>query len=210
MAKKRLSDMLRQEVEKPTDVLDVEAKPVEESQNYDLSASNGDQIVNLVVATPTDNGANATITNLEATIAELKKSLEEAQKREKKLHDKINDLQTDLKEQKDSAKKLQKDLEQSNNTKAELTEVKKAALHLAETNSKLIEEIDNLKKPQETPKSIVPQQTIKSIVPQETSKSIVSQETSKPIVPRKTQEKRFQTFAQQATSSSTSDLGYLD
>lgn len=193
--------MLRQEVQKSPDIVDVEAKPVDETPTDESSESNGDININLAVETPVDNGTKEALANLESTVAELKKSLEESRKQEKKLQDKIVDLQADLKEQKEIAKKLQKDLEQRANIKAELEEVKKTALQLAETNSKLIEEADNSKKPQ---------QSLKSLVPQETAKPVVYREEPKPIVPKKTTEKRFQTFSHQATSSSTSDLGYLD
>lgn len=70
------------------------------------------------------------IKNLEIQVAELKQNLEESQEKENKLHQQIVDLQSALYEKQVVIEKLTK----------ELHEAKKAALNLAEVNSKLIEE----------------------------------------------------------------------
>jgi hypothetical protein len=72
----------------------------------------------------------ATMNNLEIQVAELKLSLQQSHEQEKNSHQQIVDLQSALYEKQVLIEKLTKELE----------EAKKAALNLAEVNSKLIAE----------------------------------------------------------------------
>ena len=85
---------------------------------------------------------------LKATITELRSTIEKAQKREDSFVQQISDLKAELSEQKKLAKKLQKELEQTN-LKSELEQAKKTALELADANSKLIQEMKALQKEKE-------------------------------------------------------------
>ncbi|HEY9848023.1 MAG TPA: hypothetical protein V6D28_01085 [Leptolyngbyaceae cyanobacterium] len=171
--KKRLSDLLRQEAQK---LPDTEDKPI-----VDTTAT---EVVEEDTATPeplsaesSDNGkpaksSNPTKAELEATVAELRAALEQAQKlevaqeHEVALQQQVIDLQAELSEEKSQVQKLKKDLEQVKSLKAELEKAKKdleqvkslktelektkkEALQLAESNSKLIEEVNALKQEKE-------------------------------------------------------------
>ncbi|MDH6086588.1 hypothetical protein [Umezakia ovalisporum] len=68
--------------------------------------------------------------DLETTVQELKQTLEKSQNKEKVLHQQIVDLQSALDEKQLLIERLTK----------ELHEAKQTALHLAEANSKLLEE----------------------------------------------------------------------
>jgi chromosome segregation ATPase len=84
----------------------------------------------------------ATINKLEMQVAELKENLDASHDQEKNLHQQVVDLQSALYEKQVLIEKLTKELE----------EAKKAALNLAEVNSKLIAESQakNEEKPQKS------------------------------------------------------------
>ncbi|HEY9674001.1 MAG TPA: hypothetical protein V6D11_21355 [Waterburya sp.] len=82
----------------------------------------------------------------ERTFADLKDALEKSHKKEKSLQKEISDLQAELDQQKKSIQNLQKELDKTAGLKAEIEKVKTSAIQLAQTNEKLIQEIDTLKK----------------------------------------------------------------
>lgn len=84
--------------------------------------------------------------DLELTITELKAALEQAHQKESSQQQQIAELQSKLDEQKTILKQLQQNLEQAKSLKVELEETKKAALQLAEANSKLMQEVNAVKK----------------------------------------------------------------
>ncbi len=154
MAKKSLTDLLREEVEKSPELEGEnvqEITAVEKSQMNEQSKSR--------TKPPTKAELEAIVAELRAaleeaekaaqekeeTFADLKNDLKESHKKERHLQQQITDLQSELQQQKKSVKKLQKELEELEYLKTEFEQAKTAALHLAELNEKLTKEINTLK-----------------------------------------------------------------
>ena len=159
MAKKSLTDLLREEVEKSTNL------ELEKDETIDQYP---EIVENLPMNTPAKSSARQSIqtkAQLEATISKLKAALEEAQqhnqdgafaelkadleeayRKEGALQQQISDLQSDLQHYKKSVHKLEKELEKVDQLKTELEQAKRAAFQLAEANEKLTQEINMLKK----------------------------------------------------------------
>ena len=169
MAKKSLTDLLREEVEKSPDL---ELENAGENTDDEIRDPDTEAVEKLPMNTsdkPSAKQSSATKAELEATItelqaalkeaqhkeetfAELKADLEEAYRKEGALQQQINDLQSELQHQKKSVHKLEKELEKIEHLKADFEQAKKAAIQLADANEKLIEEVNTLKKGKETPK----------------------------------------------------------
>src|SRR4028118_1386867 len=163
MAKKSLTDLLREEVEKSPDL---ELENAGESTDDEIRDPNTESVEKLPMNTsdkPSAKQSSATKAELEATItelqgalkeaqhkeetfAELKADLEEAYRKEGALQQQINDLQSELQHQKKSVHKLEKELEKIEHLKADFEQAKKAAVQLADANEKLIQEVKTLKK----------------------------------------------------------------
>jgi translation initiation factor 2B subunit (eIF-2B alpha/beta/delta family) len=143
MAKKNLGDLLRQEAGKSTTL---EVEPVQDVTTDELIEHNAETVEELIpLDMPNTSGSRPTSptkAELEATVIELKSALEAAHQMQVSLQQQIADL---LSEQKGSIEKRQKDGDQAN-LKKDLEEAKKAALQLAEANTKLVEEAKSLKK----------------------------------------------------------------
>lgn len=142
--RKRLSDVLRQEAKQ---VPDAKEKPVIDTTAEEVLEQDG-QEKELSLDMPDPNHAkhtSSTQSDLEATIAELKAALAQAQQKESTLLERVSDLQSELHEQKKLLQKLQKDKDQAH-LKSELEQAKKDSLALAESNSKLLQQLDDLKK----------------------------------------------------------------
>jgi chromosome segregation ATPase len=162
MAKRSLTDLLREEVEKSPDL---EIENVQETTDDELIEQNSEAVETLPMNTrarpsarhtsPTKADLEATITELRAaleetqhkeeTFAELKEALEEAHRKEGALQQQISDLQSELQHQKKSVHKLEKEVEKLEHLKTELEQAKKAAFQLAEANEKLIQEVETRK-----------------------------------------------------------------
>ncbi len=164
MAKKSLTDLLREEVEKSNSL---EPEKVEETTDDEIRDLNTEveQIPMNTPAKPSAKPSIPTKADLEAQIIELTAALEEAQqkhheepftelkddleeafRKEGVLQQQISDLQSDLQHYKKSVHKLEKELEKVDNLKTDLEQAKKAAFQLAEANEKLLQEINSLKK----------------------------------------------------------------
>jgi len=148
--KQNLNDLIQEEAQKLTPnrakdegAIEVPAVPVAEQE-----ASTAEESVTETSAKRT----TPTKADLEASIKDLQTTLEKNQESEKALQKQIKELKSALSEQQASVERLTK----------ELDEAKKTALHLAEANSKLIEENKALQQPKA---NIVPQKK-DSIVPQ--------------------------------------------
>jgi chromosome segregation ATPase len=163
MVKKKLTDLLREEVEKSTNL----EEQVAESTD-DETIKQDSEVVEIPMNTPAKPSARQSIptkADLEVTITQLKAALEEAQhkneegpftqlkddleeayRKEGALQQQITDLQTDLQHYKKSVNKLEKELEKVEHFKTELEQAKKVALQLAQANEKLTQEINALKK----------------------------------------------------------------
>ncbi|MCL1462999.1 hypothetical protein [Argonema galeatum] len=147
-----VSDVLRQEAQKSPDAED---KPVIDTTAEEVVEQDAPAVEELSTVSPDKSavkGADTTTAELEATIVELKAALEQASQlelahqHEGSLQQQVIELQSELTEQKNLVHKLQKDLKQVDKLKADLEQTKKEALQLADANSKLIEEMNALKK----------------------------------------------------------------
>jgi len=148
--KQNLSDLIQEEAQKltPNRAKDEGAIEVPAVEVAEQTAATNEEAV-----TETSAKRNTpTKADLEATIQDLKTTLEKNQATEKALQKQIKELQSALSEQQTSVERLTK----------ELDETKKTALHLAEANSKLIEENKALQQPKA---SIVKQQPKESYKP---------------------------------------------
>ncbi|HIK28657.1 MAG: hypothetical protein N3E45_13375 [Oscillatoriaceae bacterium SKW80] len=125
MAKKRIADLLRQEAKKFSQTEEV-------SVESDISDISKDTASDSETSKPTEPN----LAELQALVTELTAALEQARKNEAALQQQIADLKFQLEEQKSFGEKLEKEFKLA----------KKAAVDLAEANTKLIEEIQNLKK----------------------------------------------------------------
>jgi chromosome segregation ATPase len=176
MAKKRLTDLLREEVEKSPDINSATERKTNDDEDIEQNAEVVEQSPMNTPAKPnarrsaatksTATKSTATKAELEATVAELKAALEEAQRKEtsfadlkesleeshrkeKALQKQITELQAELHNQNESLQKLQKNLEKIADLKTEFEQAKKAAVQLAAANEKLTQEINALKKEKE-------------------------------------------------------------
>ncbi|TVP64284.1 MAG: hypothetical protein EA343_05625 [Nodularia sp. (in: Bacteria)] len=153
MVKQHLSDFLQEEAQKliPLEnqsVIEVKAEKVTED-----NALTSDKLPTLThKATPLKDNMS-TNNNLEITVQELKQNLEESQDKQKSLQKQIVDLQSVLYEKQVLIERLTK----------ELHEAKQDALHLAEANSKLIEES----------KSPIPVKENKPAIPEKSNNSAI-------------------------------------
>ncbi|MBD2388130.1 hypothetical protein [Cylindrospermum sp. FACHB-282] len=138
MVKKRLADLLQEETQKFT--------PPEGESAIEIAAEVVTEASNFPTEEPPIQISESTAA-LEATVKELRDSLEKANKKEATFQNKITDLQSALSAQKVATENLTQ----------ELDETKKTALQLAEANSQLIEEINGLKQAKETVKALVKQ-----------------------------------------------------
>lgn len=130
MVKKHLSDLREEETQK---LIPLENQSVIEVKSEKVTEENTlttDKLPTLSHKQTPLKEAMSTNNNLETTIQELTQNLEESQDKGKSLQKQIVDLQSILYEKQVLIERLTK----------ELHEAKQDALHLAESNSKLIEE----------------------------------------------------------------------
>lgn len=168
MTKKRLADMLKAELQKSPEpkveivpeikddrnLESVSIAPAESSVGVQQTFQDAVVTQESPMNPPAKPSARRRTTNpanadLEVTVTNLREDLKEAQQKESSLQQQINDLQTALQEQQTSLNKLQDDQEQTNYLKSRVEEVKQDALHLAEVNDKLNQEIATLRKENE-------------------------------------------------------------
>lgn len=93
------------------------------------------------------------VPTLEVDLAALKESLEQSNQKEQLLQKSIEDLRSQLDEQKTLVQKLQTSLEKASKIQSELDKTQKEALKLAESNQTLIDENKALKQEQQTLKA---------------------------------------------------------
>ncbi|MCY7322800.1 MAG: hypothetical protein LH660_13605 [Phormidesmis sp. CAN_BIN36] len=92
----------------------------------------------------------AATSDLEANLMALKEALEQSNQKEQLLQKSVEDLRSQLDEQKTLVQKLQTSLEKANKIQSELDKTQKEALKLAESNQALIDENKALKQEQQT------------------------------------------------------------
>ncbi|QXE24867.1 hypothetical protein B6N60_03577 [Richelia sinica FACHB-800] len=149
MPKKRLADLLQEEAQKFTPNSDEPTIEVTAQAIVVDTITEPETDTTSVSEAPAVKRANSQKAELEATIKELQKTINTAQKQEIHFQEQINDLQAALSERDGLVEKLAR----------ELSEAKQTALQLADANSQLLEEIKALKEPKGHSKLIYKQPT---------------------------------------------------
>lgn len=136
MVRKKLGDVLRQEVQKG---LDANGDGTGEHQTIEV------EVIDVTAVTTTDEPPATAPTEDPAQkelIADLKKQLQDAHRHEKSLAKQITELEAHLKQEQTTIQLLQTQLERANQTqaeldkvKAELEEARAVILQLAEVNN---------------------------------------------------------------------------
>jgi chromosome segregation ATPase len=159
MAKRRLADLVQEEAQKETpkaSVIDVTATPVEDlpenkQSDIEVNSRNKTKIETKAVSPEesTDESTHLSKADLELTIRELNELIAQVHKSEANLQKQVEQLQAALSEQKElserSEKALAEQIARADRCEKELKDVKKTALQLAEANSELTAEIEELK-----------------------------------------------------------------
>lgn len=164
MARKRLADLVQEEANKNTvsdqdtttaSVIDVTAIPVEDSwadeeSNTELKSKSKTKDTSIKETTEeSSEGTHLSKADLEATIQELNELIAQVHQNEANLQREVEELQSALSEQKALSERSEKALAEhkakSDRSDKELKEAKKTALQLAEANSQLTAEIEELK-----------------------------------------------------------------
>lgn len=109
MARKRLSDLLQEETHKVTQIEDAAAIDVKATPVEDFAPENREQ----VTSSKTTKRTSVTKADLEATVKELKQTLEQAYQNEASFQDRISDLQSELSKQEGLASELEKELKEA-------------------------------------------------------------------------------------------------
>lgn len=140
MVRKRIGDMLREEVKPGAR----EELPVT-AETDDTKQENGE--VNEPLQPINISATNKKIsTELDTAVDELKKLLQTAQKTETSLQAQITDLKSQLQEQKKLTKELQTQASHDKQLKTQLEEAKETILKLAEVSSKPTAKVSAAKK----------------------------------------------------------------
>jgi DNA repair exonuclease SbcCD ATPase subunit len=158
MAKRRLADLVQEEAKKETkaSVIDVTATPVvnsSENNEVDTEATSESETQKEAkqepLTTSLEEGTHLSKADLEQTIRELNELITQVHQSEANLQKQVELLQAALSEQKDLAEYSQKALaeqkQKADRSEVELKEAKRAALQLAEANSQLTQELEELK-----------------------------------------------------------------
>lgn len=109
MARKRLSDLLQEETQKVTQIEDAAAIDVKATPVEDFAPENREQ----VTSSKTTKRTSVTKADLEATVKQLKQTLEQAYQNEASFQDRISDLQSELSKQEGLASELEKELKEA-------------------------------------------------------------------------------------------------
>jgi len=177
MVKKRLSDLLREEAQKPAEEGDAppasprrQRSPASQSPSASSSVPAVGEAVDAVSPspeespgaataadpTPTEAALQAAIAPLEETIADLEESLRVAKRTEDALRQEVTHLEVELADQRTVIQTLTTELDQVKPIKRELEQAKQLILQLSEGNLKLTAEMDQLKQAQSERATQVP------------------------------------------------------
>jgi uncharacterized phage infection (PIP) family protein YhgE len=159
--KKRLSDLLREEVKKPAEAEPppaAEAGTRKKGSRSTGTASNGNRQKTQSAKSPTVAPSDSDAPELDATsdsgttadpTAELKAALEQAKHQKAELKQQITNLQAELEEQAESSRQLQTQLQQAethtHQLETELSEAKHTVLQLVEVNTQLKQDLESIK-----------------------------------------------------------------
>lgn len=163
MARKRIADLLNEEVEKlATENDDATSDPTLDNTNNEENPVVKSTRTTAARRNPTRTTRQTTNQNnqeLEGVVSELRVTLEQVQKSEELLQQQVVDLQRALDSQKALAKQFKQELESTDSLKAELEQAKRTIVQLAEANSNLIEERTPAKKENQESQAIQPVST---------------------------------------------------
>lgn len=171
MARKNLSDLLRQEAQKSPNseaetvknddkIIDVPALATVEVAAEEVKEEASDDKTAAKRSTYTKAELETTVAELQATletaketeangqkeISELRSQLKKSQQNEQKLEKQLAELRSEIESQKKLLKQQEQKLEKTNQMKKELDEAKKTSLQLANANSAIEEEVKQLRK----------------------------------------------------------------
>lgn len=155
MTEKHLADLLQNSPDSETEAIQQVApdQPLElnttVSETEPLDETTAEPSSVDTAAALGDQRTDPTKAELETTVIELREGLQAAYSKENSLQQQIANLQSDLQEQKILVQKLQADLEQTNQIKAEFEQAKKVFLQLSETSAKTTQKANNTRKESE-------------------------------------------------------------
>jgi predicted RNase H-like nuclease (RuvC/YqgF family) len=159
MAKKSISDLLREQVNKPIDSEVVSQEPTPVVSDSESTATEVTSQTQEVSTTGSSQSTPETPNPLEKTVTELNTSLEKVTQRGNKLQAQVSSLEGELNSQKDLVKQLSNELQQAQGVKSELETqkhlVNKLYAELQEIQQKYQAEVTSAITRQETT-SIVP------------------------------------------------------
>ncbi|MUL39417.1 hypothetical protein [Gloeocapsopsis dulcis] len=150
MVRKRIADLLNEEGEKLT----TEQSSSEPDATNNEESSNEENIAVVKQTRTTARSRNTsrtrqvnqTTSDSEGIVTELRAALKQAQEKEQSLEHRIAELLVELEDEKALVKELRQDVADFNVVNTELEQAKTTILQLAEANSKLIEQMNSLKK----------------------------------------------------------------
>lgn len=152
MARKRLSDLLREEAQKPSESEDGASSQEANGRRKSTTSSRsrkqpGESVAKSKPVEPTES---TPVPETGVEMRQVKDALERSQQRETSLKQEIAELQNTLGNQESLVKSLKSDLAKVEALKTELEAAKKTALQLAEENTRLRQALE-ASKPQPAP-----------------------------------------------------------
>ncbi|PPS44095.1 hypothetical protein [Chroococcidiopsis sp. TS-821] len=149
MVRKRIADLLNEEGEKLTS--EQSSSEADATNNEESSNEENTEVVKSTRTTARSRNTNRTrqsqtASDTEGIVAELRAALKQAQEKEKSLEHRIAELLVELEDEKALVKQLRQDVANFDAVNAELEQAKSTILQLVEANSKLIEQVNSLKK----------------------------------------------------------------
>ncbi|AFZ31774.1 hypothetical protein Glo7428_3289 [Gloeocapsa sp. PCC 7428] len=149
MVRKRIADLLNEEGEKLTP--EQSSSEADATNNEESSNEENTEVVKSTRTTARARSTNRTrqsqtTSDSEGIVTELRAALKQAQEKEKSLEHRIAELLVELEDEKALVKQLRQDVADFDVVNAELEQAKSTILQLVEANSKLIEQVNSLKK----------------------------------------------------------------
>lgn len=158
MARKRLSDLLREEAQKPAEERDTASSEEVDGERRSTPSSRSRKQAGASTAKskPTEPVETPTTSETGEELGQVKDALERSQQRETSLKQEVTELQNLLGKQEALVKSLKSDLAKIEGLKTELEQAKKAALQLAEENTRLRQESEDSQSQPEPEKVVAP------------------------------------------------------
>jgi chromosome segregation ATPase len=150
MTRRNLSDVLRQEVTKDSEVIKDSKDSAEGAVNPESATARAKTTRTRKSSTPPPTEDRA------AQLNELKAALAQGAEQEKALQAQIKTLEENVKRQQQQIKSLETQLAQESKLKTELAEAKEVILQLSEANTELSKTLEEFKQPKQTAKARSP------------------------------------------------------